>query len=75
MKKLLIPVVAALLFAAPTAFAKSPSHKANNGAATGEKGAAMSFSKVSGQQEQAYEATYKSDMAQEEQLKSGGGSK
>ncbi len=114
MKKLFIPLAAALLFAAPTAFAKSPSHKANStegnptstrtpgkqattpenqidttksgqtsdrtpknrgesGAATGESG--MSASKVSAQQEKAYEATYKSDMAQEEQLKSGGGSK
>ncbi len=103
-----------MLFAAPTAFAKSPSHKANStegnptstrtpskqavtpenqvdttksgqtsdrtpsnqgeaGAATGQS--EMSGSKVSAQPEQAYEETYKIDMAQEKQLKSGGGSK
>ena len=76
MKKLFIPLAAALLFAAPTAFAKSPSAptpKGESGAATGETG--MSASKVSAQQEQAYDATYQSDIAQEKHLKSGGGSK
>ena len=35
----------------------------------------MGTSDVSSSQEQAYEETYKTDKAQEEQLKAGGGSK
>lgn len=54
---------------------RTPSNHSENGAASGEKGAGMSGSKASAQQEQAYEETYKTDKAQEKQLKSGGGSK
>ena len=54
---------------------RTPSNHGENGAASGEKGAGMSGSKVSAQQEQAYEDTYKTDKAQEKLLKSGGGSK
>ncbi len=67
-----MPQAAALLFVAPTAFAKSPSAstpKGESGAATGESG------KVSAEQEKAYDATYQSDIAQEKQLKSGSRSK
>jgi len=49
---------------------KTPSE---NGAAAGEQGKGMSS--VSSSQEQAYEETYKTDKAQEEQLKGGGKSR
>jgi len=62
--------VAALTILAPVAMAASPS---KNGAAAGEQGKGMSS--VSLSQEQAYEETYKTDKAQEEQLKGGGKSR
>ena len=49
---------------------RTPSNHGSNGAAAGEQG--MGTSSVSSSQEQAYEETYKTDKAQEEQLKSGG---
>ena len=52
---------------------RTPSNQGANGAASGEQGKEMSG--VSPSQEQAYEATYKTDKAQEEQLKSGGKSR
>ena len=52
---------------------RTPSNHGSNGAASGEQG--IETSGVSSSQEQAYEETYKTDKAQEEQLKSGGGSK
>lgn len=73
MKKLLAvaATVAALTILAPVAMAAAPSKApSENGAAAGEQGKGMST--VSSSQEQAYEATYKSDKAQEEQLKAGG---
>ena len=51
---------------------RTPSNHGESGAASGES--EMSGSKVSAQQEQAYEETYKTDKAQEEQLKKGGSS-
>ena len=48
---------------------RTPSNHGANGAASGEQG--MGTSGVSSSQEQAYEETYKTDKAQEEQLKSG----
>ena len=66
--------VAALTILAPVAMAASPSKiPSENGAAAGEQGKEMSG--VSSSQEQAYEATYKSDKAQEEQLRAGGKSR
>ena len=49
---------------------RTPSNRGSNGAAAGEQG--MGTSGVSSSQEQAYEETYKTDKAQEEQLKAGG---
>jgi hypothetical protein len=49
---------------------RTPSNHGGSGAAAGEQGKEMSG--VSSSQEQAYEETYKTDKAQEEQLKSGG---
>ena len=83
MKKFIIPVAASLAVFSTAALAAPLHHKARssnhgeNGAASGEKGAGMAGSKVSvsaqhAQQVQAYEETYKTDKAQEEQLKSGG---
>jgi hypothetical protein len=52
---------------------RTPSNHGSNGAASGEEG--MGTSAVSSSQQQAYDETYKTDKAQEQQLKSGGGSK
>ena len=51
---------------------RTPSNHGDSGAASGENGAGMSGSNVSAQQLQAFEETYKTDKAQEEQLKTGG---
>jgi hypothetical protein len=54
---------------------RTPSNYGESGAASGEKGTGMSGSNVSAQQLQGLRRNYKTDMAQEEQLKAAGGSK
>lgn len=112
MKKLIVPLTAAIMLVGPAAFAASPSSKDatkegaptstrspgkeattpenqvdtkksgetsdrtpknhGDGAASGEKGASMGSGEATNQ---SWDATYQSDIAQEKQLKAGGGSK
>jgi hypothetical protein len=52
-----------------TEAAPAPKASANEGAASGEKGASVGSGEATNQ---AWDATYQSDIAQEKQLKSGG---
>jgi len=74
---MLVPVVTADVAAAKdkarsTEGAATSSRAAAEGAASGEKGAGMSGSPGSQSQMQAWDETYRTDKAQEQQLKAGG---